>query len=305
MLAVQGFGLWMRVELEQILAAGQSDLLTSAQLVECQRLGGGCSQQAWRLTFSDGQRLFAKQGESAMLAAEQRALLALAGAADASDLVVPEPVALLPASSGCSLLVLPWLEQVGGDQTALGRGLARLHRRSLAQGSGRFGWGTEGFIGLGPQPAGWRDQWGPAFMSLRLCPQLTLAKAWGLKVAADARWLSGLSRWLDRHGPDPVLVHGDLWGGNAGVLADGRGLLIDPASWWADREVDLAMTRLFGGFGRAFYTAYEQEWPLPEGASDRLAVYNLYHLLNHANLFGGGYQQQCRQIIRQLEQRFG
>ena len=99
-------------------------------------------------------------------------------------------------------------------------------------------------------------------------------------------------------------MHGDLWGGNAGVLADGRGALIDPACWWADREVDLAMTHLFGGFGRSFYQAYEQEWSLPLGASDRRMIYNLYHLLNHANLFGGGYGRQCREAIRHLEHQF-
>jgi fructosamine-3-kinase len=88
-------------------------------------------------------------------------------------------------------------------------------------------------------------------------------------------------------------VHGDLWGGNASVLADGRGALIDPACWWADREVDLAMTRLFGGFSTSFYDGYQQEWPLDANYQDRIDVYNLYHLLNHANLFGGSYEKQC------------
>jgi fructosamine-3-kinase len=92
-------------------------------------------------------------------------------------------------------------------------------------------------------------------------------------------------------------VHGDLWGGNASVLADGRGALIDPACWWADREVDLAMTRLFGGFSACFYQSYQEEWPLDANYQDRIDVYNLYHLLNHANLFGGSYKQQCLTAI--------
>lgn len=92
-------------------------------------------------------------------------------------------------------------------------------------------------------------------------------------------------------------MHGDLWGGNASVLADERGALIDPACWWADREVDLAMTRLFGGFSARFYQGYQQEWPLDTNYQDRIDVYNLYHLLNHANLFGGSYKQQCLTAI--------
>jgi len=304
MLAVQRVGPWMQPELERLLNADAA-LLAGASLDQCHALGGGCSQQAWRLQLSDGRCLFAKQGDAAMLEAEQTGLAALHAAADPADLVVPEPLALLVDSAGCALLVLPWLEQQSGDQQALGRGLARLHRRSLAQGCGLFGWASDGFIGLGPQPAGWRDHWGEAFVELRLRPQLQLARSWGLSLAPLESWLARLTELLDQHGAEPVLVHGDLWGGNAGVLGDGRGLLIDPASWWADREVDIAMTHLFGGFSRSFYAAYEQEWPLAPGASDRVAIYNLYHLLNHANLFGGGYQQQSRQAIRHLQQQFG
>ena len=294
----------MQPELEQIL--GQAPrLLAGARLEQCISLGGGCSQQAWRLVLSDDRLLFAKQGRLAMLEAEQRGLAALHATADAADLVVPEPLALLPVGSDAGLLVLPWLDQFRGDQTALGRGLARLHRSSSERGEGRFGWPRDGFIGLGPQPGGWREHWGEAFVELRLQPQLKLAQAWGLSVGPEESWLRGLAAALSAHAPAPSLVHGDLWGGNAGVLRDGRGLIIDPACWWADREVDLAMTHLFGGFGPTFYGGYEQEWPLASGASDRIEVYNLYHLLNHANLFGGGYRQQCRQAIRQLEGQFG
>jgi fructosamine-3-kinase len=130
---------------------------------------------------------------------------------------------------------------------------------------------------------------------------MELARSWGLEIAPLEPLLHGLIQRLDRHGAKPALVHGDLWSGNASVLGDGRGLLIDPACWWADREVDLAMTHLFGGFSRRFYEAYQQEWPLPELASERVEVYNLYHLLNHANLFGGAYRQQCRQTLQRLE----
>ena len=98
----------------------------------------------------------------------------------------------------------------------------------------------------------------------------------------------------------PSLVHGDLWCGNAAVDEQGRGVLFDPASWWADREVDLAMTRLFGGFSDAFYEGYESIWPLPESAKFRVEIYNLYHLINHANIFGGSYKQQAISTLKNL-----
>jgi len=181
--------------------------------------------------------------------------------------------------------------------------LALLHRASADGGPGCFGWDQDGFIGLGPQPRGWRENWGQAFTELRLRPQFHLARTWGLDAQEWEPLLQPIAAWLNRHAPEPCLVHGDLWSGNAAVLADGRGLLIDPASWWADREVDLAMTCLFGGFSRRFMEGYSSEWPLPAGAEERVDVLNLYHLVNHANLFGGGYQQQSRGILETLRLR--
>jgi fructosamine-3-kinase len=106
--------------------------------------------------------------------------------------------------------------------------------------------------------------------------------------------------WLNGHGAEPCLVHGDLWSGNAGLLASGGGALFDPAVYRGDREVDLAMAQLFGGFPTAFFKGYEQEWPLPTGHRQRRELYNLYHLLNHANLFGGSYWDQAERSIRSL-----
>ena len=137
-------------------------------------------------------------------------------------------------------------------------------------------------------------------MTLRLIPQLQLATNWGLNLDELEPLLRAARVWLDQHQPLPCLVHGDLWSGNASVLADGRGALIDPACWWADREVDLAMTRLFGGFNSSFYEGYQKEWPLNANYDHRIDVYNLYHLLNHANLFGGGYQKQCLTAINTM-----
>ena len=298
MLAAAFWCVWMRDQLEQILSKEQ-DLLRGRCVRSIGPVGGGELGACWRADLSDGSAWFLKISDPALLEAEQRGLRSLRRWADANLVEVVDVLAWIPLEHR-GVLVLPWWEMGNGDQFNLGRGLARLHRRSSLNGPSRFGWDHDGFIGLGPQPAGWCDDWGKAFVELRLKPQLRLAEAWSLHENHFSSLLAPLAQWLGEHGPDPCLVHGDLWAGNAGVLADGRGLLIDPASWWADREVDLAMTQLFGGFSHRFLEGYNLEWPLPEGAEQRVEALNLYHLLNHANLFGGGYQARCRQVIDRL-----
>ncbi|QNI57425.1 putative fructosamine 3-kinase [Synechococcus sp. BIOS-U3-1] len=251
------------------------------------------------MSLSDGEELFVKVAQTANLLAEQSGLQALRHWSDPALIEVPQVLGCIPLS-GQSALVMAWWDASKGDQFRLGQGLAQLHRASAAAGPGCFGWDHDGFIGLGPQPSGWCDNWGDAFTQLRLHPQLCLAMQWGLAAQDWEPLLGPIAAWLNRHAPEPCLVHGDLWAGNAAVLADGRGLLIDPASWWADREVDLAMTRLFGGFSRRLMEGYSSEWPLPAGAEQRVETLNLYHLLNHANLFGGGYQQRSREILTDL-----
>jgi fructosamine-3-kinase len=163
--------------------------------------------------------------------------------------------------------------QRSGDWEAMGRMLAKLHR---ATGS-RFGWHRDNYIGLSPQQNGWCDEWAEFFWERRIRPQADRA---GLQVKRG--------RLLENHKPQPSLLHGDLWSGNAGFTAQGP-VIFDPAVYYGDREADLAMTELFGGFPAEFYEAYDREWPLDAGYERRKHLYNLYHLLNHLNLFGGGY----------------
>lgn len=288
----------MRDQLEQALL-GASGVLGGRQVIDLCGVGGGSVGSSWRVNLSDGQALFVKIAQRENLVAEQAGLKALRRWADPALIEVPEVMGCLSLGNQ-SALVTAWWDLSSGDQFSLGRGLAQLHRASSDSGPGRFGWDQNGFIGLGPQPAGWRRGWGEAFAELRLRPQLRLAQAWGLNPRHWDPLLTPIAVWLDDHEPLPCLVHGDLWAGNAAVLADGRGVLIDPASWWADREVDLAMTHLFGGFSERFLEGYRSEWPLSEGFNQRIPVLNLYHLLNHANLFGGGYQQQSRRILEDL-----
>ena len=294
----------MNSELRRELTADDGPLAGSV-LTDVSPVGGGCIHQAWKLRLSNGQVLFAKSGGASALPlfeVEAEALEALHAHADSTLLVVPQPIALAALPHGVVLL-LPWLDLHGSDQAALGRGLALLHQSSMASNPARFGWHRDGFIGSGPQPGGWRDDWGSAFVELRLCPQLETMAGFDQDSADLNNLMLRLAEHLNGHEPRPALVHGDLWGGNASSLTDGRGSIFDPASWWADPEVDLAMTQLFGGFGRTFRSAYREVLPDIPGSVDRVEIYNLYHLLNHANLFGGGYVSQCRASLQNLARR--
>ena len=222
----------------------------------------------------------------------------------AGSVVLPRPLAL-GVAQGRALLVLDWLDLAGGDRAGwerLGRGLAQLHRRSLelTPAPGLFGWQGDRWIGAGIQLGGWQRSWGTFFAQQRLADQFQRLAAQGVRCPQSERLLELLPPWLEQHQPDPCLVHGDLWPGNAGVLQGGRPCLYDPAVSYSDREVDLAMARMFGGLPEAFFAAYNDEWPLPAGAEQRLIAYNLFHLLNHANLFGGSYVDQSRRSVEAL-----
>jgi protein-ribulosamine 3-kinase len=186
--------------------------------------------------------------------------------------------------AGKAFILLEQLDlQRTGDWEAMGRMLAALHRQT----GPRFGWHRDNYIGLSPQQNGWGDDWNEFWRERRLRPQAQRA---GVRIDLDR---------IELHQPQPSLLHGDLWSGNAGFTAEGP-VVYDPAVYYGDREADLAMTELFGGFPRAFYDGYNEAFPLPEGYERRKHVYNLYHLLNHLNIFGGGYLAQVKATLRLL-----
>jgi fructosamine-3-kinase len=263
-------------------------------------VGGGSVGECLRWS-SDGGDLFVKLGPEAnlgMLSAEADGLRELGSAA---ALRVPE-VRGVGKSSGLAFIALEWIEFGGASartESMLGAGLARLHRTTAP----RFGWHRDNTIGATPQRNVWADGWAQFFATERLGVQLDLAErnGHGGRFIERGRRLCGrLDAFLAGHRPEPSLLHGDLWGGNWAADASGAPVIYDPAVYYGDREADLAMTRLFGGFGRAFYQAYEAEWPLDPGAAQRVALYNLYHVLNHLNLFGGGYRAQAEAMIESL-----
>jgi fructosamine-3-kinase len=205
-------------------------------------------------------------------------------------------------ADGQAFLELEYLDLRSLDRDAgatLGRQLAALHRHT----NDRFGWPADNFIGLGTQANGWMDSWPRFFAERRLGPQLALAKTNGadrLTLQDGEALCEKLAAFFVDGHPVPSLLHGDLWGGNAGMLPDATPVVFDPACYYGDREADVAMAELFGGFPSSFYAAYREAWPLDGGYEVRKTLYNLYHILNHFNIFGAGYLGQARRMIARL-----
>ncbi len=263
-------------------------------------VGGGCINAAW--VVEDGKRrFFVKTNRADQLPMFEAEALGLAALAQAGAVRVPQPVCF-GASEGHAYLVLEYIELGSGrSRTAqrLGEQLAALHHATAAQ----FGWSLDNTIGATPQPNAWLDDWVAFWRERRLGFQLQLAARNGLRGPVRSkgeRLLEALPAFFACHRPQPSLLHGDLWGGNWGADAGGEPVIFDPAVYYGDREADLAMTELFGGFPETFYAAYRHAWPLDPGYGTRKTLYNLYHVLNHFNLFGGGYASQAERMIEQL-----
>ncbi len=269
------------------------------------RVHGGCINESYRWEGSAGP-LFVKVAEAAKLAMLEAEAAGLGELARANAVRVPA-VRAVGATAQHAFLALEWIEFGAPSQaseTRLGELLAWQHRLSAP----RFGWHRDNTIGSTPQPNAWTDDWVTFFRERRLAFQLDLARRNshdGGLARRGGELLELMGAFFTSHRPVPSLLHGDLWGGNWASDVAGSPVLFDPAVYFGDREADLAMTRLFGGFGNGFYTAYHATWPLDQAAGTRRTLYNLYHVLNHLNLFGGGYREQAQAMIDRLLAELG
>ncbi len=267
-------------------------------------VGGGCIHTALKLegeTAAGKKSFFAKVNEvekKALFAAEAEGLGALRKAG-----AVRVPGVVAQGDDGeRAWLVLEWLDLAPLDSRSgarLGEALAAQHRAPQE----KFGWARDNFIGSTPQVNGWSDDWLAFWRDRRLHAQLRLAAHNRLPskmIDRGERLVTDCEAFFRTYSPARSLLHGDLWGGNASSLGDGTPVVFDPAAYVGDREADVAMTELFGGFPKEFKAAYRAAWPLDDGYVIRRDFYNLYHVLNHANLFGSDYVRQSERSIEKL-----
>lgn len=273
--------------------------IVAVESVAPQPVGGGDISAAWRIETAAGPA-FLKTGPALSHEMFEGEAAGLEELAAAGALRVPRVLGH-GISGREAWLGLEWIDfsRPGKEtESVLGRQLARQHRHTNA----RYGWYRDNSIGTTPQINLADDDWVRFWRERRLLVQLQLADSHGFGgelLKEGARLGKRLEALFDDYRPEPSLLHGDLWGGNW-AASDGVPVVFDPAVYYGDRETDLAMTRLFGGFGAGFYRAYEEAWPLAAGHERRLPLYQLYHVLNHLNIFGSAYHGRALSLVREL-----
>lgn len=269
------------------------------QIQDRRSVSGGSINQAYQILEGD-RAYFVKLNQASRVAMFEMEALGLKEIADSQTIRVPRPICWGIADSS-AYVVLDWLDLGGsGDRNAwaeMGRQLAAMHQVTSAKG---FGWDQDNTIGSTPQKNPWTANWAEFFTEHRMRYQFQLAQRRGGSFDRANELLEAIPSLLAGHNPEPSLVHGDLWSGNAAVTRQGDPVLLDPATYYGDREVDLAMSELFGGFPAPFYEGYDETYPLDDGYRRRKTLYNLYHIVNHFNLFGGSYGSQANRMIHQL-----
>ncbi len=289
-------GKWREIELQLSNIENQSIHFTKSE-----PLSGGCINQAWKLTGSNGKQYFVKTNSPAlenMFITEASALQDI----EKNHSIRTPHVLFYGREIRFSYLVLEYIPlRPLTDQRKLGEQLAQMHQ--LTPSFKHFGWTKNNYIGSTPQSNKIHENWTTFWRDERLLYQLKLAKNNGYATKAyDAglKLAESLPLFFAGYSPTPSLLHGDLWGGNCACDMNGNPVIYDPAIYYGDRETDIAMTELFGGFTPDFYNAYESSYALDSGYKTRKILYNLYHILNHFNLFGAGYAGQAESMTKQL-----
>lgn len=288
-------GIWQKISCEISAATGRHFTLRNSRSIS-----GGDINRAFMIE-GDRQRYFVKLNEASRAAMFEAEAAGLDEIAASRAIRVPRPICW-GVSGHAAYLVLEFIEMgASGNATseALGRQLAGMHRHIAAQ----HGWRRDNTIGSTPQSNTRNSDWIAFWREQRLGFQLGLAARNGFRgdlQRKGERLLLSLHQFFPGYTPPPSLLHGDLWGGNCAADQHGAAVIFDPAVYYGDRETDLAMTELFGGFSPRFHAAYREAWPLDPGYALRKTLYNLYHILNHTNLFGGGYAAQAERMIERL-----
>jgi fructosamine-3-kinase len=277
---------------------------------KCRAIAGGCINSTC-LAEDGARRFFVKLNRLSGLDMFEAEADGLREIAATGTIRVPNPVCT-GAAEDSAFSVLEAIDFNSGDFSSgrkgraedLGRQLADMHRASATQ----YGWRRDNTIGSTPQINTFADNWPEFWRDRRIGRQLALAASNGYGGALQRkgeRLLARLDGFFTGYAPLPSLLHGDLWGGNYAYSAAGEPVIFDPAVYYGDRETDLAMTELFGGFPAAFHAAYREAFPLDSGYPTRKALYNLYHILNHLNMFGEGYLGQAEGMMEKLSSEAG
>lgn len=273
------------------------------QIIGKKPVGGGCINQSYALQ-TNLRTYFVKVNQIAMEEMFIAEALGLQQMQATASVRIPRTICYGTIENK-AYLVLEWLDLSAGscqNWKLMGAKLAAMHQFPVLDLglNNSFGWVRNNTIGSTPQINPWTENWAEFFAHQRIGYQLQLAKQREGNFPATQQVVEAVSLALATHQPQPSLVHGDLWGGNAAITSDGEPVIFDPAGYVGDREVDLAMTKLFGGFPQEFYQEYQRVFPLAPGYEKRENIYNLYHILNHFNLFGGSYKTQANRIIAEI-----
>ena len=271
------------------------------KVAQSSNVGGGCINTAFKITGQDQREYFVKFNRADRLDMFEAEADGLRELSNAQAVLVPEAIAT-GIEGNQAFIIMDYIPFGGSDRGAMahfGTQLAQLHQHS----SDQYGWHRDNTIGATPQPNHWESDWLSFWREHRLGYQLQLAQGNGYSrkaLAKGEQLLDCLEEFFPDSLPPASLLHGDLWGGNYAVNVSGEPVIFDPAVYYGDREADIAMTELFGGFSHDFYAAYNEAWPLDEEYKMRKTFYNLYHVLNHFNLFGGGYGAQAEGMMERL-----
>ena len=285
--------MWTKISQSISQASGTEFKITNTRSVS-----GGCINQGYKIS---GERIeyFVKLNQASQVEMFAAEAIGLKQMYATQTITVPQPICWGIADNS-SYIVLQWLDLGSGNNQSwrsMGHQLAAMHRQGTKN---SFGWDRNNTIGSTPQINTWMDNWADFFAEQRIGYQLKLAKRRGGSFSDVGRVVDAVRNRLLARQPEASIVHGDLWSGNAAIATDGAPVIFDPATYYGDRETDVAMTELFGGFPTAFYRGYNETWELDNGYQQRKSIYNLYHILNHFNLFGGSYGNQAQRIIGQI-----